>query len=476
MNFQMPESGIILAVESVKAVSMNKNLLLIVTSLATFSASLFSTAVSIALPAIGNEFSMSAQLLGWVVTVFVLATSAVMIPIGRIADIYGQKKVFSGGLLLFMLSSILCAFSLNSIMLICFRIFQGIGAAMIWGPSVAILTSYFAAAERGRAIGINTAAVYCGLSLGPFWGGFLTENLGWRSTFYITVILVVMSAVLAFWKLRGEWAGSRGEKLDVTGSVILTVSLVLSMYGFSTLPGILSIILIVLGLSGLILYYRIEVNKTNPVLDVHLFRNNRVFLFSLIGMLVLYCATFAPVVLLSLYLQYNLEFSPSVAGAMLVIQFAIMAIVAPYSGKISDRVEPLKVAALGMGITCIALLLFSFLTEESTVWFVLTGIIIFGFGFGLFASPVAVAVMSSVDKKDFGVASGTQAAVRHIGQVLSMAIVMVLFAIFIGDVQITPQYYPAFLVSLKTAFLIFAVLCFAGIFFILAGGKVRRDK
>ena len=419
---------------------------------------------------------MSAQLLGWVVTAFVLATSVVMIPVGRIADIYGRKKMFSYGLLLFILSSVVCAFSQSPLILIGSRVFQGIGAAMIWGPAVAILTSTFSAAERGRAIGINTAAVYCGLSIGPFWGGILTESLGWRSVFYVTAVLVILTLVLTCWKLKGEWADSRGEKLDVAGSVALAASLAFFLYGVSTLPETISIPFIILGLIGLLVYYRIEVNKTNPVLDVHLFRNNRVFVFTLIGILVLYCATFAPNILLSLYLQYNLGFSPSIAGAILVLQFAIMAVVAPYSGKISDRVEPARVSAIGMGLTCIALILFSFLSGESPLWYIFIGIVVLGVGFGMFASPAANAVMSSVDKKYFGVASGTQSAMRHIGQVLSMAVVMILFAIFIGNVQITPEYYAAFLVSLKTAFIIFAVLCFAGIFIILAGGTLREGK
>jgi MFS family permease len=153
-----------------------------------------------------------------------------------------------------------------------------------------------------------------------------------------------------------------------------------------------------------------------------------------------------------------------------------MAVMAPFAGRISDKVEPLRVSMVGMGISFLALVYFVFLNDSSPLWFTLVGLVILGFGFGMFASPAANAVMSSVDKKYFGVASGSQAAMRHIGQVVSMAIVMILFAVYIGDVQITPEYYPEFLASLKTSFIIFAILCFGGIFVLLAGGRLRQSK
>jgi EmrB/QacA subfamily drug resistance transporter len=455
---------------------LNRTILLLVTSLASFAASLLSTAVSVALPSIARTFSMEAQLLGWVATSFVLATAVMMIPIGRIADIYGRHRIFSYGLVLFIVASILCAVSPSAMFLVSFRIVQGIGAAMIWGPAVAILTSAFPFAERGRAIGINTAAVYCGLSVGPFWGGMLTEVVGWQSVFYFTALLVTLAAILAFWQLKGERTESAAGKMDIKGSVTLIISLILILYGFSTLPNLVSIPLISLGFIGILMFYRIEVKKANPVLDVSLFRNNKVFICTLLAILLLYCATFAPNFLLSLYLQYNKGFSPGLAGAILVVQPVVMAIVAPISGRISDKVSPAKLSLLGMGVTCIALILFSFLSEETTLLFIFASLIILGLGFGLFASPATNAVMSSVDKKFFGVAAGMMATLRHSGQTLSMAIVMILFAVYVGKVEITPPLYPAFLESLKTGFAIFAFFCFAGILALLVGSKLSQDK
>jgi EmrB/QacA subfamily drug resistance transporter len=452
----------------------NKNILLIATSLASFSASLLSIAVSVALPTIGKEFKMEAHLLGWVATSFILAAAVAMVPLGRVADIYGRKKVFSYGIVLFIVSSLLCAASQSPILLICLQVFQGIGAAMIWGPAMAILTSAMPPEERGRAIGINTAAIYCGLSIGPFWGGFLTQNIGWRGVFYITAILVIIAAVFVFWKIKDEWSDSQGEKMDVKGSITLVVALVLTLYGFSSLPSLISLPYIIIGLAGMWLFYRIETRTARPVLNVSLFRGNRIFVFALLGMLALYCATFAPNFLLSFYLQYNKGFSPQTAGAIMIVQFVIMAIIAPFAGRISDKTEPLRVSAFGMAVSCIGLVLFAFVSEESSIWLVLAGLIVLGFGFGFFASPAANAIMSSVDKKYFGVAAGSQATMRHTGQVLSMGIVMILFAIYIGNAEITPQNYPAFMESFRTAFIIFAALGFIGIFAMLGGGRLRN--
>jgi EmrB/QacA subfamily drug resistance transporter len=459
-----------------KGMPFSKAILLFVTSLATFSAAILSMAVNVALPSIGKAFTMDALLLGWVGTSFVLIAAAVMIPIGRIADIYGRNRIFKYGLVLFTISLVFCAVSPSGIFLILARVIQGIGASMIWGPAVALLSSAVPVEERGRAIGINTTAVYCGLSLGPFYGGFLTEVLGWESIFYIGAVISAVATITAFWKLRGEVTELKTEKLDLKGSSALIISLVLILYGFSILPDIWGVIFIIAGLNVMLLFYRIEKITPNPVLDINLFKHNKVFVSTLIAIICLYCATFAPNFLLSLYLQYTAGFSPKIAGAILIVQPIMMAIIAPFSGRISDKIEPVKVSLWGMAVTCLALILFALLSENSPLWFILTGLIILGIGFGLFASPITNAVMGSIDKKFFGVAAGLVAALRHSGQAISMAIVMILFAVYIGHAEITVQYYPVFLESLKIGLAIFALICLGGMLALIIGGKATRHS
>ena len=453
--------------------AVNKRSALLVAALGSFLTSFMSSSVNIALPSIGREFAMDAVLLSWVATSYLLAAAMFLVPFGRIADIHGRKRIFTYGILIYTVSSLLSAISTSAIILICFRILQGIGGAMIFGTAVAIITSVFPVGERGKALGINVATVYSGLSLGPFLGGFLTQHFGWRNIFLVNVPLGGLIMAFIFWKLEGEWAGAKGEKFDFTGSIIYSLTLIAIMYGFSLLPAMSGAWLILMGVLGILAFIRWEMRVESPVLNMNLFRNNTVFAFSNLAALINYSATFAVGFLLSLYLQYTKGLSPQNAGLILVSQPLVQAIFSPFAGRLSDRIEPRIVASMGMVLTAVGLFLFTFLNEKTTLEFIVANLILVGFGFALFSSPNTNAVMSSVKKRFYAVASGTRGTMRLTGQMLSMGIAMLIFAIYIGRVQITPEYYPLFLRSAKAAFIIFAVLCFGGIFASLARGKVR---
>jgi len=432
------------------------------------------SSVNIALPSIGKEFTMDAILLSWVATSYLLAAAVFLVPFGRIADIYGRKRILKYGTVIFTIFSLLLAFSTSAAVLISFRILQGIGSAMIFGTGVAILTSVFPVDERGKALGINVAAVYLGLSLGPFLGGFLTQHFGWRSIFLVNVPLGLAVVSLISWKLKGEWAEAKGEKFDFTGSIIYGLAFVAIMYGFSLLPAMSAIWLVLAGALGILAFAKWETQVTSPVFDINLFRHNTTFTLSNLAALINYSATFAVTFLLSLFLQYIKGLSPQDAGLVLVSQPVVMAIISPFAGRLSDKVEPRIVSSVGMLLTSVGLVFFAFLSAETTLKFVVIGLIILGFGLALFSSPNTNAVMSSVEKRFYGVSSATLGTMRLLGNMLSMGIVMLIFATCIGRVQITPEYYSLFLTSVKVAFIVFATLCFGGIFASLARGKVRE--
>jgi EmrB/QacA subfamily drug resistance transporter len=456
--------------------NMSKNVALIVATLSSFLTPFMGSSVNIALPSIGGEFQLNAVILSWVATAYLLAAAMFLVPFGRIADIYGRKKIFTGGVIIYTLSSLLAAISTSAAMLISFRVLQGIGGAMIFGTGVAILTSVFPPGDRGRALGINAAAVYIGLSLGPPAGGFLTEHFGWRSVFLTNVFLGLIIIIAIIWGLKGEWRGAKGEKVDFTGAIIYSLALVAVMYGFSLLPAMIGGVLIITGVLGILGFIRWEMRVESPLLNISLFRNNSVFTFSNLAALINYSATSATGFLLSLYLQYVKGVGPEHAGLILVSQPVVMAVLSPLAGRLSDRVEPRLLASIGMALTTLGLVLLAFLNQDTGFGFILTSLIILGSGFGLFSSPNTNAVMSSVEKKFYGVASGTLSTMRLIGQMLSLGIAMLLFALYLGQVQITPEYYPLFVKSIRTAFIIFAVLCFGGIFASLARGKVRGNE
>lgn len=454
--------------------SVSKRSALVISTMASFLTPFMGSSVNVALPSIGSEFQLNAILLSWVPTSFILAAAIFLIPFGKIADIYGRKKIFTSGMAIFTASSFLLAISTSITELISFRVLQGFGGAMIFGTGIAILTSVFPPGERGRALGINAASVYLGLSLGPFLGGFLTQHLGWRSIFLTSVPLGLMIIALILWKLKGEWAGAKGEKFDYVGSVVYGLAIISMMYGLSLLPTVAALLLIAVGAIGILAFIKWEMKVESPVFDITLFRNNTVFAFSNLAAFINYSATFGANFLLSLYLQYAKGFSPQDAGLILVSQPVVMTVFSPFAGKLSDKIEPRIVASAGMAFTVTGLFMFIFLNEKTSLGFIITGLILNGFGFALFASPNTNAIMSSIEKRFYGVASGTVGTMRLIGQMFSMSIVMMIFAIYIGRVQITPEYYQLFLRSEKAAFIIFTALCFGGIFASLARGKMRN--
>jgi EmrB/QacA subfamily drug resistance transporter len=451
----------------------SKEVVLLVASTASFIFPFMGSSVNVALPSIGRELALDAVTLGWIATAYILASATLLVPFGRIADIHGRKKVFTCGVIVFTVSSFLSGIAASAAMLISFRVLQGIGGAMIAGTGVAMLTSVFPAEERGKALGINVAATYAGLSLGPVLGGVLTQHLGWRSIFFVGVPLglVVLGVILR--KVKGDWAEAKGEKFDLAGSMIYSVALVVLVYGFTMLPAMLGVWLIVAGVIALSAFVRWETKMRSPVLDMNLFKNNRVFAFSNLAALINYSATYAVAFFISLYLQYIKGFSPQSAGLILVAMPAVQAVFSPLAGRLSDRIEPGVIASTGMALTTAGLVFFIFLSGETSLEFIMGALILIGFGFALFSSPNTNAVMGAAPKTAYGVASATLATMRQVGMVFSMGIAMLMFALQIGRVEITPEYYPAFLESMRTSFIIFALLCFGGIFASLARGKVR---
>lgn len=451
----------------------SKGAVLLMAALTSFLTPFMASSVNISLPQIGRQFSMSAVMLSWMATAYLLAAAMFLVPFGRLADIYGRKRIFLAGMALFALASLSCGLSVCPAMLLASRALQGIGVSMTFGTSVALLISIYPPAERGKALGLNVAAVYAGLSLGPLLGGFLTQHFGWRSVFYASLPASAAVILLAFAAIGKEDADGRGEKFDLPGAVLYGASLAGLMYGLSILPRALGIGLALAGAAGLAAFTAWEARAPAPVLDMKLFRGNAVFGFSNLAALLHYSATYAITFLISLYLQYIKGMSPQSAGMVLVIQPVLMALASPFAGKLSDRVEPRVVASTGMGLTAAGIFMLVFLGPDAKTAFILAALAVIGVGYGLFTSPNTNAVMSSVEKRYYGVASGTVGTMRLVGQVTSQGIVTMAFALHIGAAKITAETSPLFLKTIPTLFVIFTCLCAAGVLASLARGNVR---
>jgi EmrB/QacA subfamily drug resistance transporter len=448
-----------------------KQIVLIIALLAGFLTPFDGSAVNIALPTLGAEFRMDAISLSWVATAYLLSSAVFLVPFGKIADIYGRKKVFLYGITVFSFASLMMTMVNSPGMLITVRAFQGLGSAMIFGTGIAMITSVYLPGERGKALGIYITSVYIGLSVGPFLGGIMTQHLGWRSIFFVNVPLGLAAILLIRWKLKGEWAECMGDKFDLKGSIIYGLSIVSLMYGFSVLPNIKGASLITVGIIGTIVFILYEREIPSPVLDINILAKNRVFALSNLSALINYSATYAVTFLLSLDLQYTKGFTPQHAGFILIAQPVFQAMISPIAGKLSDSIEPRIIASTGMTLTATGLFFLTFLSETTPLWYIIGILVVLGIGFGLFSSPNTNVIMSSVDKKFYGVASGMNGTMRLLGQMLSMGIAMMIFAVVTGPVEITPEYYPEFIKSLHYAFILFTILSIIGIFTSLVRGK-----
>lgn len=448
-----------------------KNAALLVAAFASFLTPFMGSSINVALPTIGIEFKSGAILLSWIATSYLLAAAVFLIPLGRIADIIGRKKIFIWGIFLFTVSSFLCGIAPSVHILILFRVLQAIGSAMIFGTGMAIVTSVFQPHERGKAMGIVVAAVYTGLAFGPFAGGILTQHLGWRSLFFFMVPIGLTVIYVAMRNLKGEWADSKGERFDWQGSILYAIALILIMSGFPKLPSINGFLFLASGLLILLAFIAWELKTDFPVLELSLFKTNIIFRYSSLAALINYSATFAVAFILSLYLHHFKGLTPQQTGMILITSPIVMASLSPYIGRLSDRVEARILASLGMTLTTIGLIAFVFLTAQTNIIFIVLNLLMMGVGFALFSTPNNNAVMSSVERKYLGVASGSLGTMRLVGQMLSMGIAMMLFALFIGKEEINSSNIKSFLSAIQVSFAVFAVLCIFGVFASLARGK-----
>jgi EmrB/QacA subfamily drug resistance transporter len=450
-------------------------IILLATTLSSFLTPFMGSAINVALPIMAKELSMTALSLSWVASSFILAAAITLVPLGRLADIYGRRKIFLYGAITFTFASLLCIWSPTQTFLIIVRAVQGIGGAMIFSTGTAMLISAFPQAERGKYLGINIAAVYIGLTVGPFIGGILTDQWGWRYIFLFSSVLGLMVIALVAIMVKEEWIGAQGEGFDFAGSLLYAVALFAIMYGISLLPSGKAGLLIAFGFFCLIYFIRQQLKNPFPLLDMRLFRDNKVFAFSNLAALINYCATFAVTLLLSLYLQHIKMLTPSQTGIILIAEPVVQALFSPLAGRLSDRFEPRLIASLGMALNVIGLIPLIFINNDTRIHYIVFCLIVLGIGFALFSSPNVNATMSAVENKYFGVASATLGTMRLIGQMLSMGVTMLVFVIIIGNQPLATATNPLLLKSTHIIFIILSIVCCGGIVASLARGKVHNN-
>ena len=439
----------------------SRTLILVVVTIGSFLNPFTGSSINLALPLIGEEFGVSALILSWVPAAYLLSTAIFLLPAGMLGDIVGRGRVFAWGTLIYTGASALTIFTPTASALLVFRFLQGIGSAMLFGTSVAIIAELYPPGERGRALGINVTAIYAGLTLGPFFGGLLTQFFGWRSIFLVTVFLggLVLLHVSRFPAILNE---PRRDVFDWQGAFLSALILVLFSVGVSRVPDPSSLGLICASALTLILFLAVEERRSHPLFPIALLRENRVFSFSNLAALINYSATFAVTFLLSLYLQVVRGMSPAAAGSVLLVQPFFQMVCSPVAGRLADRTDPSLLASSGMAVSSLCLLSLAFLGETTSTGIIVLILAALGIGLGLFSAPNTTVIMGSVERHHYTLASSMVATMRNSGMMVSMAIVMIFFALLLGDVPVTPDVSGQFLASMRVIFLVFFTLTLIG--------------
>ncbi len=437
----------------------DRNLVVAVICMGSFLTPLSMASVTMAIPAMAESLAADAVSVSLLPTLFLLSNVTFMLPFAKLADNIGRKRVYAMGIAIIGSASLVAFWAPNIEWILFLRFVQGAGSAMIFGTSLAIITAVFPANKRGLPLGLNTAAVYIGLTVAPALGGMITDNLGWRSVFLLPVPLVLLLLAVIGTRLTGEWRHERHSAFDWAGSAIFAGWAIALVAGLKSLPGWPGALMLLLAAALLSLFVLQQSRNPEPLIRIQLFRENRLFSFSLATASLMYASTYSLAFLLSLYLQYARGLSALEAGQVVLVQALAMALLAPFAGRLSDTVEPRILSTLGCLLCAAAFAMLARLDFHTGLIYVCASQFIMGIGFGLFSTPNNNAVMSAVPATEIGVASATVNLARVSGNLVGISLVNLLVHQLLGNQVITAAQYPALLSTVNLAMT--ASLCMA---------------
>ena len=447
---------------------------ILISFLTSFFGVFLSNGIIIGVPAIANDFAMNNVIQNWIPTIFFLVMAVFTVPAGQISGKFGVKKSLFIGVIVFLIGSTGAALSFSTESFMLFRIIQGASVAFINVSAMAMVVSAVKPQNRGKALGFTVTGVYLATSLSPVICGFLVYNLGWRSIFYVVIPFLVLCIVLIILKVPQEWQTYKDDKIDKIGSIIYSIGILLFIYGFTNLINTNGLVCTMTGIVLLVIFAAWELRQKSPVFNMNLFKNTK-FTSSNIAALCSYLAIMVVTTILNYHFQYVRGWNAQMAGMILIVTPIIMAILAPNTGKLSDRIHPQKLAAAGMAIATIALLILTFLNKDTPLYLVILAMVLQGIGMGLFSSPNMNAIMSSVPPKDAPTASASQATMRTIGQTMSLGLLTLIFAWIMGNLALSTQYADLIVKSSQIICTICMFACLVSIFASLVGIKSKDE-
>ena len=388
-------------------------------------------ALLVALPTLTESFRTHLTTIQWTILIYDLTLIGLVITMGRLGDLFGRRRFYSLGMLLFVIGSALCGVAQSPAQLIFFRAFQAVGGSMISANGRAIASESVPREERGRALGLTSVAFHVGFITGPSLGGFLVGSVGWRWIFYINVPIGLCGAALA-WKIMAE-TKSEGEKvsIDFLGAALLLIANSLFIYAIDQLPRLgwrhpTFFLTISFSAVALILLIVTELKSATPILLLNLFRN-RLFSASILSLFFVALSQSAINFLLPFYLQNLMGYSPAQVGWLIVADSVIIMITAPIAGSLSDRVGSRLLCTVGCSVIVAGQFLVASLGLHSSVIGIIFPLALWGLGWGLFNTPNQSAILGSVTTDKIGSASGTTATTARTGGALGVAMASALF-------------------------------------------------
>ena len=446
----------------------------LISFLTSFFGVFLSNGIIIGVPAIASDFAMNNVIQNWIPTIFFLVMAVFTVPAGQISGKFGVKKSLLIGVFVFLIGSIGAALSFSTESFMLFRIVQGASVAFVNVAAMAMVVSAVKPQNRGKALGFTVTGVYLATSLSPVICGFLVYNFGWRSIFYVVIPFLVLCILVMILKIPQEWKTYEHDAIDKFGSVLYAIGILLFIYGFTNLIHQTGIILTIAGIILLVIFAAWELKQTSPVFNMKLFKNTK-FTSSNIAALCSYLAIMVVTTILNYHFQYVRGWNAQMAGLILIVTPIIMAVLAPNTGKLSDRIHPQKLAAVGMAIASVAMFILVFLNDGMPVYMVVIAMILQGIGMGLFSSPNMNAIMSSVPPKDAPTASASQATMRTIGQTMSLGLLTLVFALVMGNLPLSTQYADLIVQSSQMICTISMCACILSIFASLIGIKSKDE-
>ena len=438
----------------------------------SFATAFSGSATNLAIPAMGTYFNMGAASVGWITTAYVIVIAAMAVPFGKIADSTSRKYMLAAGVAVFGVASVAAVFMGSVAGILTMRAIMGIGAAMIFASNMPIAINAFPGNERGKAIGIVTSGIYTGLAIGPALGGFLNNLFGWQAIFLFGAAIAFASMILTLAGVADDRQKKTGAKFDLGGNIVYILMIICLIYGLTALNSSrFGWVFLLCGVILGVLFVRIELRFENPVIDVRIFAEDRVFTLSNLTALFNYSATFALGYFDSIYLQVVQVLSSQTAGLVMMMQPILMAVFSPWTGRMSDRVPAYKLASSGMAVCALTLLFFAFATAGMPIWAVCIALAAAGFGIALFSSPNTNVIMSCVPPQKFAVANSIVSTMRTTGQTMSMAVITIIVSATVGNISLYEVPQAELMHTMHICFFIFTALCIMGIFMSLQRRK-----